>query len=59
MPTKTISNERILETLLYQADSGMYRIQQSFLEECRASAKENTNDYDSWGLLETKITKEL
>ncbi|XP_076350365.1 uncharacterized protein LOC143246977 isoform X2 [Tachypleus tridentatus] len=35
LPTKTISNERILETLLYQADMGIYRIQPSYLEECR------------------------
>ncbi|XP_071043931.1 uncharacterized protein [Parasteatoda tepidariorum] len=55
LPTKTISNERILNTLLYQADSGMYRIQQSFLEECRANATDETEEYDSWELLEHKI----
>ncbi|XP_054722058.1 uncharacterized protein LOC129231720 [Uloborus diversus] len=59
LPTKTISNERILETLLYQADSGMYRIHQSFLEECRANADDVNSEYDSWDLLETKISNNL
>lgn len=26
LPTKAIKNERILETLMYQANSGIYRI---------------------------------
>ncbi|XP_064470876.1 uncharacterized protein LOC135385474 isoform X2 [Ornithodoros turicata] len=32
LPTKTISHEEILETLLYQADTGMFCVQQSYLE---------------------------
>ncbi|CAM1314793.1 Uncharacterised protein g6651 [Pycnogonum litorale] len=35
LPTKTISNEKILETLLYQANTGIYRIQPSYFEACR------------------------
>ncbi|CAN7979717.1 unnamed protein product [Ixodes pacificus] len=32
LPTRTISHEQILETLLYQADTGMFRVRQSYLE---------------------------
>ncbi|EAT43468.1 AAEL005099-PA, partial [Aedes aegypti] len=35
LPSKAIKNERILETLMYQANSGMYRIQDSYLEACQ------------------------
>ncbi|XP_055930651.1 uncharacterized protein LOC129960928 isoform X2 [Argiope bruennichi] len=55
LPTKTISNQRILETLLYQADTGMYRIQQSHIEECRARTKAENSESLSWDILETKI----
>nr|CAI5867082.1 unnamed protein product [Callosobruchus analis] len=34
LPSKAIKNERILETLMFQANSGMYRIQDSYLREC-------------------------
>ncbi|CAG9858834.1 unnamed protein product [Phyllotreta striolata] len=34
LPSKAIKNERILETLMFQANSGMYRIQDSYLKEC-------------------------
>ncbi|XP_047099238.1 uncharacterized protein LOC124716739 [Schistocerca piceifrons] len=35
LPSKAIKNERILETLMFQANSGMYRIQDSYLEACQ------------------------
>ncbi|CAH0686267.1 unnamed protein product [Spodoptera exigua] len=35
LPSKAIKNERILETLMYQANSGMYRIQDSYIEACQ------------------------
>lgn len=35
LPTKTIKNERILETLMYQAQSGMYRIGDAYIEACQ------------------------
>ncbi|XP_023244034.1 uncharacterized protein LOC111641977 [Centruroides sculpturatus] len=44
LPTKTISNERILGTLLYQADKGIYRIQPSYLDQCRNP--DNNDDYE-------------
>nr|XP_023020456.1 uncharacterized protein LOC111509018 [Leptinotarsa decemlineata] len=34
LPSKTIKNERILETLMFQASSGMYRMQDDIIEEC-------------------------
>ncbi|GBL74425.1 Signal-induced proliferation-associated 1-like protein 1 [Araneus ventricosus] len=55
LPTKTISNQRILETLLWQADTGMYRIQQSHIEECRARTRAENSESLSWDILETKI----
>ncbi|XP_076321316.1 uncharacterized protein LOC143230902 [Tachypleus tridentatus] len=48
LPTKTINNERILETLLYQADTGMYRIQPSYLEECRNAEDIGYNQNDKY-----------
>jgi len=35
LPSKAIKNERILETLMFQANSGMYRIQDSYIEACQ------------------------
>jgi len=35
LPSKAIKNERILETLMFQANSGMYRVQDSYLEACQ------------------------
>ncbi|XP_065311271.1 uncharacterized protein rsh isoform X1 [Dermacentor albipictus] len=32
LPTKTISHEEILDTLLYQADTGMFRVRRSYIE---------------------------
>uniref|UniRef100_T1JIJ7 Rap-GAP domain-containing protein n=1 Tax=Strigamia maritima TaxID=126957 RepID=T1JIJ7_STRMM len=37
LPTKAIRNERILETLMYQANTGMYKVQHSLFQECRTS----------------------
>lgn len=35
LPTKTIKNERILETLNYQVQSGMYRMHEDYIEVCQ------------------------
>lgn len=40
LPTKAIRNERILDTLMYQANSGMYRVQPSYIQECRINMQE-------------------
>lgn len=44
LPTKAIRNERILETLMHQANSGMYRIQSSYLQECRRTLQREQQD---------------
>ena len=43
LPTKSIRNEKILETLMVQANSGMYRVQDSYLENVQkqGSSKES------------------
>ena len=49
LPSKTICNERILETLMLQANSGMYRVQESDLEACQRSASRQDSRLDSDG----------
>ncbi|XP_026482262.1 uncharacterized protein LOC113389444 [Ctenocephalides felis] len=48
LPTKTIKNERILETLMYQANSGMYRIQDSYLEACQQRLQKQDSRFSEW-----------
>ena len=36
LPSKAIKNEKILETLNIQANTGIYRVNDSFLEACQA-----------------------
>ena len=40
LPSKSIRNEKILETLMVQANSGMYRVQDSYLEACQNVQKQ-------------------
>ena len=40
LPSKAIRNEKILETLMVQANSGMYRVQDSYLEACQQNLNE-------------------
>ena len=35
IPSKAIKNEKIMQTLMVQADSGMYRVQDHYFEACR------------------------
>ncbi|GAB0093891.1 rap1 GTPase-activating protein 1-like [Sergentomyia squamirostris] len=48
LPSKAIKNERILETLMYQANSGIYRIQDSYLEECQQRLKNQDSRFSEW-----------
>lgn len=48
LPTKAIKNERILETLMYQANSGMYRIQESYIEECQQKLQKQDSRFSEW-----------
>lgn len=49
LPSKAIKNERILETLMYQANSGMYRIQDSYIEACQQRIQKQDSRYSEWG----------
>lgn len=49
LPSKAIKNERILETLMYQANSGMYRIQDSYIEACQQKILKQDSRYSEWG----------
>ncbi|XP_046666508.1 uncharacterized protein LOC124358259 [Homalodisca vitripennis] len=48
LPTKAIKNERILETLMFQANSGMYRIQDSYLEACQQRLQKQDSRFSEW-----------
>lgn len=48
LPSKAIKNERILETLMFQANSGMYRIQDSYLEECTQKLQKQDSRFSEW-----------
>lgn len=49
LPSKAIKNERILDTLVYQANSGMYRIQDSYMEACKQRLQKQDSRYSEWG----------
>lgn len=49
LPSKAIKNERILETLMFQANSGMYRIQDSYIEACQQRLQKQDSRYSEWG----------
>lgn len=49
LPSKAIKNERILETLMIQANSGMYRIQDSYIEACQEKIQKQDSRYSEWG----------
>uniref|UniRef100_T1HRR2 Rap-GAP domain-containing protein n=1 Tax=Rhodnius prolixus TaxID=13249 RepID=T1HRR2_RHOPR len=48
LPSKAIKNERILETLMFQANSGMYRIQDSYLEACQKRLQKQDSRFSEW-----------
>ena len=48
LPSKTIKNERILETLMFQANSGMYRIHDSYLEACQERLQKQDSKFSEW-----------
>ncbi|XP_071749339.1 uncharacterized protein rsh isoform X3 [Lepeophtheirus salmonis] len=49
LPSKSIRNEKILETLMVQANSGKYRIQDSYFEACQKFQKQDshTSEWES------------
>ena len=48
LPSKAIKNERILETLMFQANSGMYRINDSYLEACQQRLTKQDSKISDW-----------
>ena len=48
LPSKAIKNERILETLMFQANSGMYRIQESYIEACHEGIRKQDTQFSEW-----------
>lgn len=48
LPSKAIKNERILETLMFQANSGMYRIQDSYIEACQQRLQKQDSRFSEW-----------
>ncbi|CAG0886584.1 unnamed protein product [Darwinula stevensoni] len=48
LPSKAIKNERILETLMYQANSGMYRIQDDYLQACTLRLQKQDSRFSEW-----------
>ncbi|MPC35295.1 hypothetical protein E2C01_028715 [Portunus trituberculatus] len=48
LPSKAIKNERILETLMFQANSGMYRINDSYLEACQQRLQKQDSKFSEW-----------
>jgi len=48
LPSKAMKNERILETLMFQANSGMYRIQDSYLEACQQRLQKQDSRFSEW-----------
>lgn len=48
LPSKAIRNEKILETLMVQANSGMYRVQDSYLEACQRLQKQDSKLSSEW-----------
>ncbi|XP_030767315.1 uncharacterized protein LOC115891057 isoform X1 [Sitophilus oryzae] len=48
LPSKAIKNERILETLMFQANSGMYRIQDSYIRECTQRLQKQDSRFSEW-----------
>ncbi|XP_037039105.1 uncharacterized protein LOC119076446 isoform X4 [Bradysia coprophila] len=49
LPSKAIKNERILETLMYQANSGIFRIQDSYLQACQQRLSKQDSRCSEWG----------
>lgn len=49
LPSKAVKNERILETLMLQANSGMYRVQEKYLVECQARMQKQDSRCSEWG----------
>ncbi|KAE8743030.1 hypothetical protein FOCC_FOCC011353 [Frankliniella occidentalis] len=48
LPSKAIKNERILETLMFQANSGIYRVQETDMEGYQKMLRTQESRYSDW-----------
>lgn len=49
LPSKAVKNERILETLMLQANTGMYRVEGQYLVECQKRMQKQDSRCSDWG----------
>lgn len=47
IPSKAIKNEKIMETLLVQANSGMYREHEMYFEACKEKLQKQDSRFSS------------
>ena len=44
LPSKVVRNEKIMETLMAQANSGIYRVEDSYLDACKRFQRQESSD---------------
>lgn len=60
IPSKAIKNEKIMQTLMVQADSGMYRVQDHYFEACRQGLqKQDSRVSSDWDSLDATLWPRL
>ena len=61
IPSKAIKNEKIMETLMVQANSGMYRAHDNYFEECKAKLQKQDSrvSSDMWDSFDTNLWQKL
>lgn len=55
LPSKVIKNDKIMETLMIQANSGIYRVEDSYLDACKRfqrqeSCQESRADWKTYDM---------
>ena len=57
IPSKAVKNEKIMETLMVQANSGMYRVHDTYFEACKQKLQKQDSKVSSseWGSLEAAL----
>ena len=53
LQSKVIRNEKIMETLMIQANSGTYRVQESYLDACKRFQQQQESTSTEWTSTET------
>ena len=56
LPSKVVRNEKIMETLMVQANSGIYRVEDSYLDACkRFQRQESSDSKGAWTTYEMEL----